>query len=283
MSSFIFVSTLSLSIVSISAYTDIIDTSDRNQFNSAEITCSGNGACKIICDELNSCYASTITCPAHFVCDIECLGNNACQNAMIECPYGEACNLNCGGTAGDGGTNACRGATVHSEYASHFILDGCIDQLSCNGMNLYLPPNDGEPKAIVNGGGTLASVNSEPLNLYAIFGWLDVSIRNYQGTFADHSNTQMHCLPDYSASCTIASDSWTCTNTEDICNIPPTSPPTTSPTAAYVVYVQSLYIFVFLLYSQIATVCRLSLISFGFYQYNLVLIRIWKHSEITIC
>ena len=216
-------------ISEIQAYTDIIDTTIPNQFYNKDIKCSGNGDCKIICDEETSCAATTITCPQHFICDVTCSGIGSCDTTEILCPYGESCTINCNNE------RSCQSATIRAEYASQLTLNDCSDDLSCNGMSIYFPPNtNGYPRATINGGDNLKAINGRSLHFYAIFGWHDLKIINYDGNFAENVNAFMHCLPSYTSACSLSSTSWTCAQSEDVCNAPPTQQPTASPTISYV-------------------------------------------------
>eukprot|EP00484_Ammonia_sp_Unknown_P015939 CAMPEP_0197080566 /NCGR_PEP_ID=MMETSP1384-20130603/214194_1 /TAXON_ID=29189 /ORGANISM="Ammonia sp." /LENGTH=1090 /DNA_ID=CAMNT_0042519453 /DNA_START=423 /DNA_END=3695 /DNA_ORIENTATION=- len=131
--------------------------------------------------------------------------------------------------------------TIDAQYSSQFSLHDCsTGDLSCNGMSLYVPPNNGRPRAVISGGKTLTSSHGEILQLYAIFSWHDLEIQalaasndDATSTFSpDHANGIMHCLPDYTAACNLAADSWTCSQSDDICDNPPTQQPTAAPTSS---------------------------------------------------
>ena len=219
-------------ISSVHSYADIILSNRPNQYKNSTITCNNNGDCKIICSESHSCYKSLIICPRLFQCDIECNGPNSCQLADISCPYGDTCSLTCSES------NSCRQTSVNAQFSTKFNLNNCNDgDLTCNGMTIYFPPHySTTPRATINGGNHLTSLYNEPLNFYAIFGWLDISIINNNGDLQDNSLGFMHCLPHYQKSCTFLSHGWQCLNTNSICNDPPTQQPTAAPTASYVSY-----------------------------------------------
>ena len=68
------------------------------------------------------------------------------------------------------------------------------------------------------GKGTSPTHHLSAIDIFAVFGWLDVSFRG--DALADSS--MMHCLPDFSAACSVAEDSWTCARDDGICDAPPT-------------------------------------------------------------
>ena len=220
-----------LLITTIHAYADEIIANQPNQYKNNTITCNGNGDCKIECSESQSCYQSTITCPRHFQCDITCNGPNSCQSSQVTCPYGDACSITCSND------NSCRQMTINAEYSSQFNLNDCTNgDLTCNGMTIYFPPHIGNnPRALINGGDHLTSLKGEKTHFYAIFGWYDINIINYNGNFLDNTNGKMHCLPHYQSSCNFHTSSWSCSDETDTCNNPPTQQPTTAPTSAYVI------------------------------------------------
>eukprot|EP01083_Nonionella_stella_P071523 192134_1 len=213
-------------IIQSNAYTDIIDTTKPNEYAHQALTCSGNGDCKITCDEENSCFDTTITCPPHFLCDITCSGPHSCEMAHISCPYGGTCTVNCNNEY------SCQSATIYAQYSSQFKLNDCsTGDLSCNGMSIYFPPNDNGPRSTIRGGTHLTSTPDQSLHFYAIFGWHDIEFTNDR-LFEGHSNAYMHCLTDYSETCSLAVDSWSCAQHNHTCNAPPTRAPTFSPTAS---------------------------------------------------
>eukprot|EP01083_Nonionella_stella_P024724 68166_1 len=133
-------------------YKDIININLPDQYNSTEMKCSGHGDCRVICDENRSCYGKQIICPEHFLCDVTCSGVESCETAEIICPYGESCTINCNND------RSCQSTIIQAQYSSQFTLNDCsTGELTCNGMSIYFPPNNGNRKSLINGGNNLIS------------------------------------------------------------------------------------------------------------------------------
>eukprot|EP01084_Bolivina_argentea_P087382 157825_1 len=175
--------------------------SSVNEYRDSIISCDDGSDCKIICDE-----------------------PNACKNTKINCPIGHACDITCSAT------KSCAETLIIATHSSSLIIHDCATgEFTCKGISIYLPPNNnGIPRAIIDGadnglsqgGGinnTFDGENTIPIHFYAIYGWNDINIVNYSGTF-EYQGGIMHCTINYNSNCPFNNNSWECENTNHICS-----------------------------------------------------------------
>ena len=188
-------------------HSDSLQTFNGNYENGA-ITCNGVEDCEIICD-----------------------GTEDCRNTFIQCPTDYSCDITCSAT------KSCALATINATYSSSLAINNCADgSYTCKGITVYAPPNVGGQKRFTlegdNGlgsGGPNEFLDGEaaaPLQFYAIYGWDDIDLTGYSGSFQYGFAGTMYCTVGYQSSCSFASAAWTCANTGDLCNDPPTPSPT---------------------------------------------------------
>eukprot|EP01084_Bolivina_argentea_P276155 471148_1 len=218
----------------------------------------------ITCDIDHGCQYSRMHCPQNSDCVIECTDKHSCEHTKIFCPISAKCNIKCddnGINTNDGSTcknvqiygpqhfpltidyvynDACYNATIHASNASLFTINDCgYGHNVCEGMTLYVPSN-----TIINGAdSSFAGGPGAPMNIYAINGLLDLNIINYSGDYKQNVYTTIHCLTDYSASCTLqglGANQFACDPNGDItCNAPVHVNPTTNPTTTFSSTIQS--------------------------------------------
>eukprot|EP01084_Bolivina_argentea_P277579 473932_1 len=168
-----------------------------------------------------------ITCNTDEDCNISsCEGNRKCLSETIQCPIDYKCTIACTGTL------SCVGITINASLSSELIINGCSDSSTCSLSEIYCPINNSTKKCSISGNNNIR----HGIHYYAINGWADINV-NYTGDYSVDSS-KMHCLSDYSISCSLANHSFQCNPNGDIsCNngITPsptetTSLPTTYPT-----------------------------------------------------
>eukprot|EP01083_Nonionella_stella_P210774 762730_1 len=175
-------------------------------------------------------------------CTINCNAKDTCFNSSINCPPGYKCLFSCGTSK-----SACQQSTINATDSIRLEINDCAtgNQSTCSGMTVHVPPNlDGTPRAFLNVGGNFNG-GQAPMHFYAIYGWNDIDITGYAGTFANSHAGTMHCTTDYSKTCAFNTNpnAWSCAASGDItCDNPPThqsttaapttSVPTVTPTAS---------------------------------------------------
>ena len=219
---------ISLIIYQQSYAVDRYNTDSAGQYEDGTITCNGIEDCEIICDR-----------------------DSGCKNTLIQCPTDYKCTIDCSAT------KACALATINATYSSSLIINDCATGFfTCKGITLYLPPNvNGQAQATVDGadnglsqgdsGSIFDGEPDAPLQFYAIYGWHDIDIVGYIGDYSFHAGT-MYCEVGYTSSCSFATNGWTCANTDDICNDPPTPSPTLNPTNPTTELKNNQFIFAFI-------------------------------------
>ena len=179
---------------------------------------------------------STINCTANEPCNILCSVGSACQGTTIYCAADQTCDITCSGQ------DACEDAIIYAQHSSFFrLLDCATGSWTCIGITIYFPPNDyGTPRAKLIGAdrGLSAGFNkNSPLQFYAIYGWNDLNVTTDEDSFsfANHAGT-MYCTPGYTSSCSFSPSAWSCNNSDDVCNNPPTPAPSINPTIEFSLY-----------------------------------------------
>eukprot|EP01083_Nonionella_stella_P173827 600758_1 len=168
----------------------------------------------IICE---TCPTAEIHCAHSTDCQITCNGTmDSCQQMQIIGPLSNELYIQCEGT------NACRNAIVSAYDTSDLFIDGCSDPYSnsCANLTVYCPSATNTKHCHLEGDNNLAMVQ-----LYAVDGWNDIDI-DYFGQYP-HASGTMHCGSDYTISCDISSDSWSCADTS-LCATNPTHSSTLS-------------------------------------------------------
>ena len=192
----------------------IINTNSNGQYQNSAINCNNNEECTIICDTFEGCDSATINCPKDYPCTIECVGDTSCKEATFICPIGQPCDITCDLD------NACQNALFNATYSSSFNLRECrTGTYVCTGVTIYFPPsNNGIPRANITGDNSLSAGTFPvvPLQFYAINGWSDVNVVNYEGDFT-YPQGDMYCLSDYSSQCDFATNAWACDSAADLC------------------------------------------------------------------
>eukprot|EP01083_Nonionella_stella_P231708 818034_1 len=170
----------------------------------------------IICE---TCPTAEIHCAHSTDCQITCNGTmDSCQQMQIIGPLSNELYIQCEGT------NACRNAIVSAYDTSDLFIDGCSDPYSnsCANLTVYCPSATNTKHCHLEGDNNLAMVQ-----LYAVDGWNDIDI-DYFGQYP-HASGTMHCGSDYTISCDISSDSWSCADTSLCATNPTVSPIDTTP------------------------------------------------------
>ena len=205
----------------------------EKQCISSTLNCPMDADCIINCIERESCPGATINCPINGNCKLVCDEWNACYSVVIHGPKNHAFEVHCL-------SSGCKEMQIHAGDSGFFkFIAGNHSIASTRRMSIYFPPKDEvthNKKAQV-----IALRNDEyngldgyygylPFNLYAIHGWLDVDV--IYGAIDESHGAIMHCNINYTDSCWVANDSWTCTPSNTICDNPfnETMPPTMSPT-----------------------------------------------------
>ena len=116
----------------------------------------------------------------------------------------------------------------HTSFLNHAV--------TCYAMTLWIPPNvDGEKRCLIQGDGSVGGESDSPSTFYAVNSWDDIEF--YTPTkYNDYAGT-MFCTADFSESCAILdlngnSGAWECTDSNSICQNPPTPAPSRNPSTS---------------------------------------------------
>eukprot|EP00484_Ammonia_sp_Unknown_P028733 CAMPEP_0197045686 /NCGR_PEP_ID=MMETSP1384-20130603/21494_1 /TAXON_ID=29189 /ORGANISM="Ammonia sp." /LENGTH=662 /DNA_ID=CAMNT_0042477337 /DNA_START=31 /DNA_END=2019 /DNA_ORIENTATION=- len=173
----------------------------------------------INCSSTIECRNSVLSCTDHTDdCSITCSSPNSCESALIYCPIDRACTVFC--TA----TGSCKSATIFAQKSSALqVIDGCTEDESCHDLAVWCPTAT-EPDTLcqLEGNenlGPSTDETAEGLQIFAIHGWSDLDI---DSTDSQQSNLtsrgNMHCAINYTTSCDISTDDWSCTDSASLCN-----------------------------------------------------------------
>eukprot|EP01084_Bolivina_argentea_P182645 315282_1 len=195
---------------------------NKNECEYITMDCIDNQDCSIDCTGYQSCRYSTINCPTNGNCNIQCTNIESCQDTTINGNTNIIMNIHCSQN------NACNTATINGRYASQLNLLNCeTGYYTCLDITIWCPPN-------INGNKhcTIQGDNSIGGTFYAVNSWNDIQFDtpNKHAYFAGN----MYCTTgilsgDYSNNCIIPDNGpWQCTNSNSICQNPPTSSPITS-------------------------------------------------------
>ena len=207
------------------------------QCQSSTLNCPKDADCIVNC-EGSACIGVTINCPINGNCKIICEYGSHCNSAVINGPIDHDFEVHCL-------YHDCDDMQIHAENSKSFtFIVGNISIQPALGLSIWFPSRDEithEKKAKVislgNGiYGLTGYYGLYPINFYAVHGWLDVEV--IYVSITDKHGAIMHCNINYTDSCHVADDSWTCTASNTICDnpfnetMPPTLSPTYNPTAA---------------------------------------------------
>ena len=201
---------------------------------SATVNCPTDGDCIVEC-RMGSCVGATINCPINGNCEVHCTALESCYWTAINGPIGHTFEVYC--------DRGCRDMQIHAENSGSFkFIAGKFSSYQVRGISIWFPERDEithVKKAQVisyDDDGLSGYYGLWPISFYAIHGWLDVEVI-YEAINEQHGAI-MHCNINYTDTCRVADDSWTCIPSNTICDnpfnetLPPTLSPTYPPTAA---------------------------------------------------
>ena len=153
----------------------------------------------IICNNNNECESQTIICNENENCNIECSATSSCQSSIINCPDNYECTITCSADS------SCRHATFEASKSSKLTFTDCVSgSFTCTGITIYCPSYSSitnNKNCILNGDNSISGANncgffcyddSDPIKIYAKYGWNDIDSTGYSGDYSYHSGI-MYC------------------------------------------------------------------------------------------